>query len=83
MTVNITHAAVVAIGARGTRDPRCSRRAASRSTGECRDDVRIARRYSYEKAGFAARFGAIEVDALHKDAMEMEVGVRRRLYLIV
>jgi len=45
--------------------------------------VGIAGRRAREKAGLAARLGAIEVDPLQEDAMEMEVGVRRRLYLIV
>ena len=44
--------------------------------------VGIAGRLDREKAGLEARFGAIEVDALKKDTMKMEIGVRRRLYLI-
>src|SRR5438128_7502532 len=50
---------------------------------EDRGNVRIAGRFDFDKAGLAARCGAIEVDTLHEDTMEMEVGVRRRLYLIV
>jgi len=50
---------------------------------EDRGNVRIAGRFDCDKAGLAARCGAIEVDALYEDTMEMEVGVRRRLYLIV
>jgi len=44
--------------------------------------VGIAGRLDRDKAGLAARLGAIEVDALKKDTMKMEIGVRRRLYLI-
>ena len=45
--------------------------------------IGIAGRLAREKAGFATFVGAIEVDTLYEDAMEMKVGVRRRLYLIV
>jgi len=48
-----------------------------------RGDVGIAGRLALEKARLAALVGAIEIDALEEDAMEMEIGVRRRLYLIV
>src|SRR5262245_8224221 len=37
--------------------------------------VGIAGRLDREKAGLEARFGAIEVDALHEDAMEMEIQI--------
>src|SRR5262249_7383976 len=42
---------------------------------EDRGNVRIAGRFGFDKAGLAARFGAIEVDALHEDEMEMEVQI--------
>jgi hypothetical protein len=48
-----------------------------------RGDVGIAGRLALEKARREALVGAIERDPLEEDAMEMEVGVRRRLYLIV
>src|SRR5919109_960600 len=37
--------------------------------------VGIAGRLAREKAGLAARLGAIEVDALKKDTMEMEIEI--------
>ena len=46
-------------------------------------DVGVGRGLTLEKTRRATLVGAIEVDTLHEDAMEMEVGVRRRLYLIV
>src|SRR6516225_12446915 len=44
---------------------------------EDRGNVRIARRFDCDKAGLAARCGAIEGDALYEDAMEMEVHIDR------
>src|SRR5215831_17493309 len=44
---------------------------------EDRGDVDIARWLAREKAGFAPFVGAIEVDPLHKDAMDMEVELER------
>jgi phenylpyruvate tautomerase PptA (4-oxalocrotonate tautomerase family) len=46
-------------------------------------DVGIGRRLTRDKAGLAARLSAVAVDALKKDTMKVQVGVRRRLYLIV
>jgi hypothetical protein len=46
-------------------------------------DVGIGRRLTRDKAGLEARLSAVAVDALKKDTMKMEIGVRRRLYLIV
>jgi hypothetical protein len=46
-------------------------------------DVGVGRRRTLDKAGLEACLSAIAVDALKKDTMKMEVGVRRRLYLIV
>ena len=46
-------------------------------------DGGVGRRLPLDKPGLEACLGAIEVDALKKDAMKMEIGVRRRLYLIV
>ena len=48
-----------------------------------RGNLGIGGRLACDKAWREARFSAIEIDALKEDAMEMEVGVRRRLYLIV
>jgi len=45
--------------------------------------VGIAGQLALEKAGLAAVVGAIEIDPLEEDTMKMEIGVRRRLYLIV
>jgi hypothetical protein len=45
--------------------------------------VGIAGRLALEKARLEARFGALEVDALKKEDMKMEIGVRLRLHLIV
>src|SRR6266699_7230378 len=39
--------------------------------------VDIAGRLDREKAGLEARLGAVEVDTLHEDAMEMEVHIER------
>ena len=44
-----------------------------------RSNVRIAEAARLDKARREARFGPIEVDTLQEDAMEMEIGVRRRL----
>jgi len=46
-------------------------------------DVGVGRRLTLDKPGLEACLGAIDVDALKKDTMKMEIGVRRRLYLIV
>jgi hypothetical protein len=46
-------------------------------------DVGIAGGLTREKARREALVGTIEVDALQKEDMKMEMGVRRRLYLIV
>jgi hypothetical protein len=46
-------------------------------------DVGIAGGLTREKARREALVGAIEIDPIEEDAMEMEIGVRRRLYLIV
>src|SRR5262249_38296006 len=40
-------------------------------------DIGIAGRLACEKAGLAARLGAIAVDALQEDAMAMEVHIER------
>ena len=47
-----------------------------------RGNIGIGGRLACDKTWREARLSAIEVDALKEDAMEMEVGVRRRLYLI-
>jgi hypothetical protein len=47
-----------------------------------RGNIGIGGRLACDKAWREARLSAIEVDAFKEDAMEMEVGVRRRLYLI-
>src|SRR5262249_19770036 len=44
---------------------------------EDRGNVCIAGRCGFDKAGLEASFGAIEVDALHEDAMEMEIHIER------
>src|SRR6516162_11288133 len=44
---------------------------------EDRGNVRIAGRFDCDKAGRAARCGAIEGDALQEDTMEMEVHIER------
>jgi hypothetical protein len=46
-------------------------------------DVGVGRRLPLDKPGLAAGLGAVDVDTLKKDTMKMEIGVRRRLYLIV
>ena len=53
------------------------------SAGADRGNVRIAGWLALDKARLEARLGAIEVDAIKEDAMEMEVGVRPRLHLMV
>ena len=45
--------------------------------------VGIAGRLDREKAGRASLIGTIQIDPLQEDEVEMEIGVRRRLYLIV
>ena len=45
-------------------------------------DVGIAGRLTREKARREALVGAIEIDPLEEDTMKMEIGVRRKLYLI-
>jgi hypothetical protein len=46
-------------------------------------DVGVGRGLDREKAWLAPLVGTIEIDALQKNDMKMQVGVRRRLYLIV
>ncbi len=46
-------------------------------------DVRVGRCLACDKARLAVLVTAIEIDPLQEDTMEMEIGVRRRLYLIV
>ena len=48
-----------------------------------RGNIGIGGRLACDKTWREARLSAIEVDAFKEDAMEMEVGVRRRLYRIV
>jgi hypothetical protein len=40
-------------------------------------DVGVGRGLALEKAGLEARFSAIQIDALHEDAMEMQVQIDR------
>ena len=46
-------------------------------------DVNIGRWLILDKLGLAARCGAIEIDTFKEEEMKMDIGVRRRLYLIV
>jgi hypothetical protein len=46
-------------------------------------DVRVGRGLTLHKTWLEVLVTAIQIDPLKEDAMEMEVGVRRRLYLIV
>jgi hypothetical protein len=45
--------------------------------------IGIGGRLACDKPGLETHGGTIEVDALQKEDMKMEMGVRRRLYLIV
>jgi len=46
-------------------------------------DAGVGRGRDCEKAWLAPLVGTIEIDALQKNDMKVQVGVRRRLYLIV
>jgi len=46
-------------------------------------DGGVGRGLDREKAWLAPLVGTIEIDALQKNDMKVQVGVRRRLYLIV
>jgi hypothetical protein len=49
-----------------------------RLTGNC-----CAGRLDLDKARLEAHLSAIEIDALKKDTMKMDIGVRPRLHLMV